>query len=72
MSDMTNEQIIEEFKRQARLCSGIGKAKMLEIVEQQFDGKKKHAWRFYMNGSFCERCGVQLGSPQSVKGECQR
>lgn len=71
MSAMTDEQIIEEFKRQTRLCSGIGKEKMLEIVETQFDGKKKHAWLFYVNGSFCEACGVQLGSDQSVK-ECQR
>ena len=66
-----DKQIVEEFKRQARLCSGIGKEKMLEIVEQQFDGKREHAWRFDMNGSFCERCGVRIGSDQSVE-ECQR
>ena len=68
--DLTDDQIIEEFKRQVRLCSGIGKDKMLEIVYAQFDGGRKHKWRFYMNGSFCERCGVQIGSELSRK-ECE-
>lgn len=22
----------------------------------------KHEWEFYMNGSFCKRCGAQIGS----------
>lgn len=24
--------------------------------------KLEHQWRFYMNGSFCERCGAAIGS----------
>jgi hypothetical protein len=41
MSDMTQEQIIAEFKRQVLLCSGIGKARMLAIVHEHFDGPPK-------------------------------
>lgn len=36
MSDATNEEIKEAFKRQVRLCAGIGMAAMLEIVHEQF------------------------------------
>ena len=34
--DLTNEQIESEFKRQVRLCSGVGEKRMLEIVTEQF------------------------------------
>ena len=71
MTAMTDDQITTEFRRQVRLCSGIGKDKMLEIVNSQFGEERKHVWRFYVNGSFCERCGIQLGSPASVKGDCR-
>lgn len=68
MSDLTNDQIIEEFKRQVRLCSGIGLAKMLEIINAQFNKPRKHKWRFYMNGTFCEHCNAPAGSQLECKG----
>ena len=61
MSDMTQKQILEEFKRQVRLCSGIGKLAMLDAVTEHFDGKREHIWQFYMNGTFCRRCGCGIG-----------
>lgn len=57
--NLTNEQIEREFERQVQLCSGIGRDAMLAIVERQFNEKRKHSWRFYMSGSFCEACGIQ-------------
>lgn len=35
----------------------------------KFDGKgeRLHEWRFYANGSFCERCGASIGSGYSCK-----
>jgi hypothetical protein len=27
----------------------------------------KHEWEFYMNGSFCKRCGAAIGSGQPCK-----
>lgn len=47
---MTEEQLINEFKRQVRLNQGIGYAKMLSILNSQFniqlnelEDKKQHA-----------------------------
>lgn len=34
--DITNEQIEEEFKRQVKLCSGIGRPSMLNIINERF------------------------------------
>lgn len=70
VSDMTQEQIRTEFKRQVRLCSGLGCQEMLSLVLEHFEppkAPKKHDWVFYMNGSFCSRCGVRIGSGT----ECQ-
>ena len=35
--------------------------KLIEIMTQVQE-EKQHEWEFYMNGSFCKRCGAQLGS----------
>jgi hypothetical protein len=29
--------------------------------------ERKHSWQFYMNGTFCTRCGAGIGTP----GECR-
>jgi hypothetical protein len=29
--------------------------------------ERTHTWQFYMNGTFCTRCGVSIGTP----GECR-
>ena len=63
MSDMTQDQIREEFRRQVRLCSGIGHEEMLRIVNAQFP--RKHQWEFYMNGSFCKVCGCGIGDTRA-------
>ena len=55
MSDMTNDQIVVEFKRQVRLCSGIGRSVMLLIVEAQYDGKHERART--LTGEVCQKCG---------------
>jgi hypothetical protein len=55
MSDMTQDQILREFTRQTRLCSGIGRAAMLSIIETQFSGK--HDWERTMIGEVCQKCG---------------
>ena len=65
MSDMTDEQIEKEFKRQVYLCSGIGYDQMIAIVRAQFP--KQHEWEFYANGSFCKKCGTQIGSGYPCK-----
>jgi len=31
------------------------------------DSKLEHEWEFYMNGSFCKKCGTQLGSGVSCR-----
>jgi hypothetical protein len=28
----------------------------------------KHEWEFYVNGSFCKKCGAAIGSGQSCGG----
>lgn len=28
---------------------------------------REHVWEFYMNGTFCRRCGAQLGSGQACR-----
>lgn len=68
--DLTDDQIIEEFKRQVRLCSGIGIDKMLDIVNAQFgvNSKKAHKWQFYMNGTFCTRCNRSIGTKEDCDG----
>lgn len=38
--DITNEQIVTEFKRQVYLCSGIGRNEMLKIINEQFSKQK--------------------------------
>ena len=63
--DMTNDQIIDEFKRQVYLCSGLGKQKMLEIVNTQF-AERAHSW--YKHGSHCIRCGAKPDSLQALQG----
>jgi len=35
----------------------------LACVEPQ----RQHEWEFYMNGSFCKRCGVAIGSGQPCR-----
>ena len=37
MANVTNSQIVKEFKRQVYLCSGIGQSQMEAIVRSQFD-----------------------------------
>jgi hypothetical protein len=29
--------------------------------------ERKHAWQFYMNGTFCTRCGVAIGDSRECK-----
>lgn len=31
------------------------------------EGKPKHEWEFYANGSFCKRCGAGMGSGVECK-----
>ena len=55
--DLTNEQIEEEFKRQVRLCSGIGGKKMTEIINSRFpnsDNRKLKRLQASINGSLDE------------------
>ena len=68
MTALTDDQLAKEFERQVRLCSGVGKKKMLEIVNAQFGAHPEHVWRFYANGSFCEKCGARLGSQGGCRG----
>lgn len=65
--NLSNEQIEKEFERQVRLCSGIGLEKMLTVVEKQFNAPKHH-WQFYMNGTFCTKCGRSIAD---AKSECK-
>lgn len=68
MSDMTQNQIRREFERQVRLCSGLGREEMLRAVNAHFDAQpRKHQWQFYMNGTFCTRCGCSIGDPEECK-----
>ena len=36
--NLTYEQIDKEFQRQVRLCRGLGKNRMQQIVAEQFSG----------------------------------
>jgi hypothetical protein len=58
MSDMTQDQIDREFVRQVKLCSGLGRDRMIEIVTRQFP--KTHRWEFTFNGTFCRDCGCAM------------
>ena len=61
--DMTNEQIIAEFRRQVKLCIGIGYDKMVQIINEEFP--PQHEWRFYANGTFCIKCGTAIGTRET-------
>lgn len=41
MSDMSQERILQEFKRQVYLCSGIGFDAMLTVLLDQYAGLEK-------------------------------
>ncbi len=40
MSNMTQEQILREWERQVRLCSGLGYAEMLRVLQEYFSKSK--------------------------------
>jgi hypothetical protein len=46
MSDMSIEQIAQEFRRQVRLCSGLGKAFQLIIVNEHWEKSDREAEMF--------------------------
>ena len=48
MTDMSLAQIEREFRRQVRLCSGLGAGKMREIVAAVFERE---------GNRFCNQCG---------------
>ena len=68
--DITERQIEVEFKRQARLCIGIGKTKMLEIVNSLFAVDRSHVWQFSNDGAICMQCGTKflLGVEKKCNG----
>lgn len=43
----------------------VGKPITIKIVERPI--AKKHEWEFYMNGSFCKKCGAAIGSGVECK-----
>jgi hypothetical protein len=45
----------------------ISKNALVNARKVLIDTEIKHEWEFYMNGSFCKRCGVQLGSNQPCR-----
>lgn len=42
------------------LLSFVGEKKTPEV-------KHEHEWEFYANGSFCRKCGTQIGSGQPCR-----
>jgi hypothetical protein len=44
----------------------ISKTEAIDAIEKEYapSAVKQHDWLFYANGTFCRRCGVQLGSGQ--------
>ena len=68
--DMNERQIELEFQRQVRLCIGIGKTRMLEIVNASFAVDRSHVWQFSNDGADCMRCGIKflLGVDKKCNG----
>jgi hypothetical protein len=57
MTNMTREQLEQVFRRQVRLCSGIGHARMEQIVREEYaDASRKHQRELnrVMYGSLCD------------------
>ena len=53
------EQIIELSKRHDTHAN----SQIRELAERALaDERPTHEWEFYMNGSFCKRCGAAIGS----------
>jgi hypothetical protein len=64
--NLTQEQIKEEFRRQVKLCSGLGKETMIQIIQEIFPSE--HVWQpSFWDGTFCIRCGEPIGSNRSCK-----
>lgn len=42
--DLTEEQIENEFRRQVKLCSGIGHAKQLKILREFWKKQNPESW----------------------------
>lgn len=64
MSDMTTEQILREFERQVRLCSGIGQREMLRIVSLYW-AAQPHEHEpaidpFQSERNICLTCGLAI------------
>jgi len=65
--DITNEQIIKEFKRSVKMCSGIGEEEMLKIVKEYFEQEKQVCTSCFVNTSkqignmyICPDCGAEV------------
>jgi hypothetical protein len=39
----------------------------LMVCDSQLVAEKKHDWYFYANGTFCTKCGAQMGSGQPCR-----
>lgn len=37
-------------------------------MQTDYYKNKTHEWQFFMNGTFCRRCGIAIGSGQECNG----
>jgi len=57
LQDADLEDEYNERDSEGRFISKAALVNAREVLTE-----KHHRWRFYMNGTFCENCGAQLGS----------
>jgi len=62
LQDADLEDEYNERDSDGRFISKAALVNAREVLKE-----KQHEWEFYMNGSFCKKCGTQLGSGQPCR-----
>jgi hypothetical protein len=54
-------------KTKQEISEFLDKIEKLVVALNPPKEKREHEWEFYMNGSFCKKCGAAIGSGVSCK-----
>lgn len=65
-----SKQVYQEIKEKL-LAAGYQHSFHDGVIDMHgialIEGKRKHEWEFYANGSFCKHCGAAIGSGQECR-----
>jgi len=59
---VSNELPEDTTLRAVAICPECIEVKKVIFAEDQVKEEPQHEWEFYMNGSFCKKCGAAIGS----------